>query len=458
VANPTMKIGEIIDLLLANTGQNMTEDIMYQWFEELYRMVRETKWSWNWLWEGRVTFEPSTTSDAVLWSGVEGNNYITLDGGGSVLALALNVWTWKKTGRVFYWDERLYRVVNGGAHNNNRLYIDKPLHNVITSQKLKFCRQNHAFRTSSIKTVEVDFLKKVSTLNDDFIRDFLVTRTWTEEGAPITWKVDDNFYLPRPVSAPLVGSTVGATFVAGTYYYFWAYVDQESGLISQPGPVLEYTATLNQQPVVSYGSTNLGEHTYGLRLFRSSVNPKRVRVPMYAVNGPSSDARAGVVGMDSERDYMWQTGTAGDKHPTDAANTVTDTLSDTALLKKEKYYDGPWTTIDMVPCPDDVYSFDVYRLNNWGFRPSGSDYIDLGRNNQVLELLRMGIHQFTELQNRDATSFRNGVVQFRQQLAYLLREDRTAASEDPGVDRHRDYRSIKNISEYDPTKYWHWTS
>ena len=457
MANPTMKIGEIVDLMMANTGQNMTEDIMYQWFEELYRMIRETKWSWNWLWEGRTTMAPTTTDAAAKWSGTQGNNYITLDGGGNLQSLADTIIHYNHTGRVFYQDERTYRIINVGGLNNNRIYLDRPLHATFAAQQIEFCRQNYAFRTSSVKSVEVDFLKKASSQNDDYLRDFLVTRYWTSSGVPITWKVDDNFSLPRPVQAPVVHSTTGAAFTAGKYYYFFTYVDQESGMISAPGPILEYTAT-TASPTFNYGSTNLGEYTYPLRLWRSTVNPSRTRAPMFAVNGPAAADRTGTVGLESSRDAMWVKGAAGDKDPWDNTDRVQDLLSDAALTRREQYYEGAWTTVDMLPCPDDTYSFEVYRLHNWSTRPHKDMYVDLGRNNQVLELLRFGVHQFTELQNRDGQNFRQAVIQFRQQLAYLLRQDRSAAQEDPGVNRHRDYRQASKEDFYDPTKYWHWSS
>tara|TARA_R100000789_G_C3022425_1_gene153797 strand:+ start:57 stop:1469 length:1413 start_codon:yes stop_codon:yes gene_type:complete len=470
MANPTMKIQEIIDLLMSNTGQNMSEDIMYQWFEEVYKMVREQKWSWNWLWEGRSTVEPSTANASVKWSGAEGSNNITLDGGGSVNTITstygAGIWDWSMTGRVFYWDERLYKVINSGSAPAsgpiaNKMYLDKPLHKAITSEQLSFCRQDYSYRTSSVKTVEIDFLKKVSSLNDDYIRDFMVTRYWTASGTPITWRVDDNKSLPTPKYAPVVHteSVTSSGLAAGTYYLFFTYVDQESGLFSAPGPVLSHAVAANNSILNwKYGEHNIGEQTYGLRLWRSTVNPERTRVPMYAVNGPAYTSRSGVYGLDSHSDYMWPIGLSGDKNPTDATGYVADQLVEGALKRGEMYYDGPWTTVDLMPCPDDIYSFDTYRLNNWGYRPEGTSYIDLGRSNQVLELLRLGVHQFTELQNRDTKSFREAIVHFRSQLMYLLKQDRSAASEDPGVRRHRDYRMLHRAEEYDPTKYWHWRS
>ena len=220
---------------------------------------------------------------------------------------------------------------------------------------------------------------------------------------------------------------------------------------------MEYTAT-TASPTFNYGTTNLGEYTYPLRLWRSNVNPDRTRASMWAVNGPAASDRIGTVGLDGSRDAMWVKGAAGDKSPTDNTARVQDTLSDSTLMSREQYYEGSWTTVDLLPCPDDVYSFEVYRLNNWSTRPHKDMYVDLGRNNQVLELLRFGTHQFTELQNRDSGAFRTAVVQFRQQLAYLLRQDRSAAQEDPGINRHRDYRSLTREDQYDPSKYWHWSS
>lgn len=474
MANQTMRIQEIVDLLMVNTGQNMSEDIMYQWFEELYKLIRGEKWSWNYIWEGRGTLAPSTLSDSYKWTGVKGNNFITLDGGGDiggeVVTIPTDVWSWKMTGRVFLLDNRVYKTVNSGAApltspNENRLYLDKPMHVGFTSQKVEFTRQDYSFRTSSIKTVEVDLLKKASSLNDDYIRDFMTTRYWSESGAPVSWRVDDNKSLPSPKFAPkvkaasvLADKTSGG-MDAGSYYLFWTYVDQESGLISAPGPTTTYFAPSDGTWVEwEYGNANIGEHTYGLRLWRSEKNPERSRVPMFAVNGPEYKDRIGVYGLDQQVDYMWGLGNGGDKDPTNSGDFVTDQLSSVNLRTREMYYDGPWTTVDLLPPPDDFYSFDVYRLNDWGLRPDGQSYVDLGRTNQVLELLRLGVHQFVELQNRDTSSFRDAIVQFRSQLMYLLKQDRTAASEDPGVGRHRDYKVIQNVDDYDPTKYWHWKS
>ena len=152
-----MKTTEIIDLMMSNLGQNMSEDIMFQWFEEFYRMIREEKWAWNWKWDGRVTLAPVTdTANTYTWNA--GDNFITSNAASPVQT----VFPYQYTGRKFYLDERLYKVIDLGLTNPNRIYFDKPLH---TSQStaysnLQLCRQDYSYQTTSIKTVEVDGLKK----------------------------------------------------------------------------------------------------------------------------------------------------------------------------------------------------------------------------------------------------------------------------------------------------------
>ena len=436
MANPTMKTQHIIDLMMSNLGQNMSEDIMYQWFEELYRMIREEKWAWNWHWDNRVTLAPVIdTANTYTWAA--GDNFITSNGASPVAT----VFPYQYTGRKFYLDERLYTAVELGGTMANRIYFDKPLHTTQATafSNLKLCRQDFSYKTSSIKTVEVDSLKKASTVDDDYIRDFLVTRAWTDAGTPIVYKCDDSDKLPTPIRAPELVSTGAGTFAGGTYQYFFTFYDKESGLISRPGPTLFYTATAGQIPTFRYGAANttVGEGvSYEVLLWRSKADAERARAPMFFVGAKNPiSAAANVL----------------DVHGTDAS-----LVAGGAYLDDNQYYDGPWTTIDLNPSPDEVYSLDVLRLNNWGHRPHRDLYIDLGRNNCVLELIRFGLHQLVELQNRDAGSFRSAVIQFRQQMAYLLKQSRTAASDDPGVGRHRDYKVSVPHEDYDPTKMWHW--
>ena len=150
----------------------------------------------------------------------------------------------------------------------------------------------------------------------------------------------------------------------------------------------------------------------------------------------------------------------GEKDPTSAASFIQDTFLDPALRNNEKWYEGPTTKVDFRPAPDAVYPLEVNFLDNWGQRPEINEYVNLGRNNEVLELLRFGFHKFAEMQNKDPQSFRLAVIQFRQQMAYLLRGSRSASAEDPGIGESRDYRStINSGSGYDDVDFWfHWRS
>ena len=430
MANPSMKTQEIVDLMMANLGQNMSEDIMYQWFEELYRMIREEKWAWNWNWDGRITLAPVIdTANTYTWTA--GDNFITSNAASPVST----VFPYQYTGRKLYLDERLYTAIELGGTMNTRIYFDKPLHTTQATafSNLKLCRQDFSYTTSSIKTVEVDALKKPSTLDEDYIRDFLVTRSWTDAGTPIVYKCDDSDRLPTPGYAPEVQATGAGAYTAGSYQYFWTFFDKESGLHSKPGPTYWHTGVLNTRPTMRYGAANTsaGEaSSYALLLWRSKVDETRTRAPMFLV---------------------------GEKNPIDATNYVADIYGTSAdLVRRDQYYDGPWTTIEFNPCPDSIYSLDVLHLNNWGYRPHSDLYVDLGRNNCVMELLRFGLHQLVELQNRDTNSFRAAVIQFRQQMAYLIKQSRNASAEDPGIGRHRDYRASTPYEDYDPTKMWHW--
>lgn len=430
MSNATMKVGEIIELLQDAVGQQMGEDIFYVWFEELYRLIREQKWAWNWKNNGRVTFAPiADATNTYTW--VAGNDFVT----GSTAAVA--GFNWTNTGRYWIEDNRIYKATFIGAVGGSaRITFDKPIHTTDATgiTNLSLVRADHVYNTSSIKNVNVDGLKKPSTTDDDFDRQFYYTNRFADSGLPLIYRCDDNSTIPNTPDAPEQQSTAGGTFAGGEYYYFFVAYDKESGQYGHPGPTLTYTATAGQIPTFRYGASNLVVgNTYPVRLFRSQLDPSRARVPMYFV---------------------------GEKDPTSAASFVVDNLSDATLLKNEKWYEGPTTKVDFRPAPDAVYPLEVNYLNNWGHRPDLNDYVDLGRNNEVLELLRFGFYKFTELQNKDPQSFRIAVIQFRQQMAYLLRGSRSASSEDPGLGETRDYRNKSKLgAEFDNVDYWfHWKS
>ena len=432
MSNPTMKTGEIIELLQDAVGQQMGEDVFYIWFEELYRLIREQKWAWNWRREGHVTYAP-IADPTNTYSWVAGNNFVT----GSTAAVA--GFDWNNTGRYWIEDNRIYKAIEISAFGAAaRITFDKPIHTASTVgaplANLTLVRADHVYKTSSIKNVNVNGLKKPSSTDDDFDREFNYTNRFADSGLPLVYRCDDNSTLPRTQEAPEFVSAAGGAFTGGEYQYFWAAYDKESGQYGPPGPTFTYTATAGQRPTFRYGATNLVVgNSYPVRLFRSQVDPSRARVPMYFI---------------------------GEKDPTSGASNVADAFLDPALRNNEKWYEGPTTKIDFRPPPDAVYPLEVNFLDNWGQRPELNEYVNLGRNNEVLELLRFGFHKFAEMQNKDPQSFRLAVVQFRQQMAYLLRGSRSASAEDPGIGESRDYRRTVNTGAgYDDLDFWfHWRS
>ena len=398
-----LKVSNLVEIMLAGVGQRGAEDLKYHWFETIYGIIREQTWSWNWAIRRWLTTPPIVSTETYTWGA--GLGFLQASG---PMSFGIN-----DTGRYIEIDSIPYRITKV-LSATNQLWLDGNVHTTETvGVVITAYRANMALKTTSIFRVEVDGNKTTSTTKD-FWKRFGGQRHigWTE-GNPCEYETDESFKIDRPLYAPYTnGAAIGGNIADGAYEYFWTAYDNETGRDSKPGPILSVTYSIGgaqqdfgyNQPAPSL-NTKEGD-TYRLRLWRTKVGP---------------------IG---ERSTAWLIGT---KDPTDAADFLTDNVSDETLIANERYYDGSYVEIRWHNWPDDVYPVYVQHTNNYEGRPDPDDLISLGRNNILTELLPMGASTFIELANRGVKEQHAAIIKFRQQLSYLVKEDDNANDADPGI-------------------------
>ena len=162
-----------------------------------------------------------------------------------------------------------------------------------------------------------------------------------------------------------------------------------------------------QEVTYGFGADEAESLSYGLRLYRSAVNPRLERGPVYRVQA-RSPAPAGA--------------------PFEDTNTVVNGLA--------AFWDGPYSTLMFHPLPDTRYSVRVEHVNNWNYRVAEDDQIELGTDNQVLELLRLYLTGCVGLGNRQPDEHKKAIIAYRSQLNYLLTTSRAAGHDDQGVENY----------------------
>lgn len=402
----TIRTADLIAYLRAHMGITGADDLFHLWLEEGLTVIREQPWPWNWKQLAALTLKPEVQTGAT-YTWTEGDQYVT-----SSAAVTLS---WKTTGRRVQLGDEWYRTVDFGNKNANRIYVDRPIlgSDAAGTTSLSFVRDDLAIPTSRLRTVEIN-RAKIPRYSEQFWKShFRGTYLQRDIATPYGymdepwWKIDPPAYPPEVTAGPAL-----LTFPAGDYVYFYTRVDGESGLESAPGPATTYAAAAGFSPRVKYNNPaalDRGENTsFGLRLYRSPANPTRDRAPMFLL---------------AERSF------AVPAAPYDDTNVNVRGLT--------PYWDGPWSTLRWLPGPDDTRnSVWVECLQDWGNRSYEEQYVELGTDNQVLELLRLFFMGVTQLTGRNTQEFRNAVAHFRSQMAYLVTTARAPGDSDAGPESH----------------------
>ena len=94
------------------------------------------------------------------------------------------------------------------------------------------------------------------------------------------------------------------------------------------------------------------------------------------------------------------------------------TDTNTALIRgKERYWDGAYAGVRLLPKPDSVERFDVECLDISGGRLHDEDYIRIGPNDEVMQLIRLYLAGVARLQEFNSTDFHKSLIAFRKQQA-----------------------------------------
>jgi len=405
----TIRVDELMATFSAGLGTSAVVDSLYHALEEEYSLLREKSWVWNWVMVDLLTKAAVAEPQPATFSWVEGQTYVTCT---QNLSLGFLM-----TGRVVMLGDEWYRVLDYGLFNSARFYVDREILGSSTGNVLYFSRNTYCLRTTVVDYIRLDGKRKLSRLSPTFLSIRFCGNVHPNLGNPTSYVDEDNTHreIPAPGYAPVVSSAGSGVLANGTYTYFYTRYDPETGLESDPGPSQTYVNTTGFAASVVYGNpaADRSESTsYYLRLYRSLENRStpRQRPPMWLVQERTA-------------------ATAGSPH--------IDPISDVVLVTATRYYDGAKTLIRLWPPPDATrHSLNTRHVNCWGRRPYEKDYLNLGRNDEVLELLRIFLKGVLDLQGGDAQSQRTASVIFRQQLKYLLNESRPAADGDQGPETH----------------------
>lgn len=401
----SMRASDLIAYFTAHLGVSGEVDLLYYYLEEGLKLIHEQPWPWNWASRHELTLKPEEQVGAT-YTWVQGQSYIT--------SSAVVTLSYSYTGRKVKLGDEVYRCVDFGMNNVNRIYVDRPiLGSQATGVALTFYRDEVGVQTTRVRTVEVNRLK-IPRYSPQYFRDhFWGLNDFTvNTGQPRAYVDEDWHRIPPPRFPPVcVNGAASATPSAGTYVYFYTRREKETGLESPPGPSTTFVANGANTVRVTYGNTTIADQsedsTYELRLYRSEKNPTRDRTPMFLVGARTPFA----LGAPFEDN--------------------TDTI-----YSLEPYYDGPFAKLRLIPGADSEYSVLVDHLHNYGFRPHGNSYVELGTNNQVLELLRMFFIGCVNVSTRNLEEYRKAVIMFRQQMNYLATQARSAGDHDQGPENH----------------------
>lgn len=415
----TYRVKEFIQYLQATIGVSANSDMMYRWLEEAMTEIRSKPWSWNWKIERGVTSPPILETHKFTW--VAGQYYVTC------AAPMANV-DFTHTGRIVKIGDHWYQCTDIGKTSATRIYVSRPL---ITTQTaataLTFHRDHKFFKTSKVRNVAVGDVPKCARYSSSSLRQYwlLTDVDDLDEGSPYCYQDIVLERIKPPAHPPGYASSGGGSFTNGKYVYFFTKFDVESGLESEPGPSLIVEVTDGNVPVITYSNPAaadvLEETSYKLRLYRSEIilatDPRpRLRLPMFNIN---------------------------ERAPT--ASPFNDINNNAGLLRgKVRYWDGAYAGVRLLPKPDSTERFDVECLSASPGRFHDEDYIKLGPNDEVMQLLRLYISGASKLKGLNATEYQQHLIAFRRQQAHLLGQDREPGNADPGPKNTNNY----SVNEY----------
>lgn len=407
------QFGSLHARYVAELGASTGTDLFWFALGEALSAIHDRDWPWGHDNVSSVTVAPIVPD--VTFSGTARDQYLHSSGDHGL--------TYANMGRKFLWDGELYRIVdhNIGTYD---LTLDRPLHATLSDQTLSFVRDEICINTSLVHGVWVAGQRAEKLLQSDLNSAVTFLGTpfygWSE-GEPYRYIPRDGMVLVGPQGQPQTpqfppACTAGAAqanFPGGVYRYFFTRVDMESGLESEPGPMLEYTHTAGYKIVVTYDHGSFDVGGYGLRLYRSEVNPTRDNCAMFLISVGSATAFSA----------------------TDSNHSVKGLY---------RYMDAPHTVIQLVPPPDsEARSVVIERSRPFNSRPHAEDYIELGTEDAVHELLRMFLAGISKLRNHDTQAVRTQIISFRSQLDYISQRIRGSERGDESGNNHVDFAQRK---------------
>jgi len=434
----TVLVETLVEYLRAQLGTSGADDLLYMWVEEAVGVVREQPWPWNWTETADITYAPYTPDYTWTWN--IGDTFITANAAfGSGIS-------YEYTGRRVKLGDEWYTIVDIGLTQNDRIYVDRPIVSEALNadpQTVIFYRRDRTVSSSRIinVAVNVDSYPKIMRYDPHyFYRRYSNTSPdQLDPSTPQAYKDHMDRRIDPPAYPPVVSDSGGGlNFTEGRYVYFYTRYDLESKLESPPGPPVEVVVDYGgNHPSVIYGnsvSVNDSENTtYGLRLYRSEVDPSRKRPPMFRLLERSPFAAV--------------------------AGAFVDGNTDGTLYNKPALYEGPQTTIALFPPPStERLSFIISHLDNWARRAHDRDRVSMGTDNQIIELLRIFLLGVVKLAGKNPNEYRSSVVQFRQQMHYLATEARKAGENDVGgFERYHDDRAMVTTTRGDWVDHLPWS-
>jgi hypothetical protein len=401
----TFLVGYLLDLLRAGVGDNTTTDLAMKWVEDCYSFIKDQPWPWNWVPKRVLTADPKTEAGCT-W--VKGDSYITT---AAPVSIGLNA-----AGLVVDIGRVRYRVSDAGHANPNRIYLGSPLlGDQPTGKSLTFYQDRFFLKTTMVKCVDTVGDRRLRLMDKDVSVLPNTGKRWREvsPSRPSFYIVHDQVKLEPPKFPPMVSASGVGPFTQGKYIYFYTLYEEVSGLESAPGPQILWNNTTTNRPNVIYGNPvgNLSEAgSWKLRLYRSELNPTSDRCAMFLVQ---------------ERD------------PTAPALPFPDADEGGGrFYTKKRFWDGALTAIEPYPIPLSQTMFEVEQIDSHYYRLSVHDRIDVGRNMSVQEAFEMHMRSRTALASRDDNAHYAAVKRFRQQVMYLLSQEKSAGHGDIALHEH----------------------
>jgi len=409
------QIADLIAYMRAQVNSSGADDLLYRWVEEALVIIREQPWSWNWSDHKGLTSAVHTTAHVFTW--IVGDNYI-VDQTGIIPATE-----YQYTGRRVKLGDEWYTVTDIGISNPNRIYLDRKIN---SSQSLPgivitLYRTNDAVKTSGLDSVGCGRRAKLLKYDQNWFSRMFTNTRWDElePSTPVGYlpRHGREYRIDSPRYAPALSSSGAFALANGTYYYFFTRRCQETSLESKPGPVTKWENTDGFAPLVTYGNP-AGDFSdfssYDFILYRSLINPNLTRCPMFEImlRGPELPGSS------------W-----ADLNP------------DSVVCRAPQFYDGPYTVIELLPPPsDERLNIDVHHIANWSHRPYDEEFVDMGTENSVIELLRIYLLGLMRLSGSDAKEYRTAAAAFRSQMRYLATKTRSPGKHDTGADEYLNYR------------------